>query len=986
MPTETVKGKGMSWPRVLLFTAILLMSLLAASIVFRTAVVGFVLPPLLEMQGIQEPRFEVSRLGIDSIELANVRIGAEDEITAERIAIAYDYREGFTAPLERLHIAGLTVKLDPEAARFGLPYSGSGGKESEPRTANIPRLEDLQDLPLPAETLVTGRLVIAQAGQDLSGDFSGRLEKFPGRLPSFALDIHSADLPGTEEKGLDLSVTHDNANVHAGLEVRDAFGIGKLSVSADFELRQLFDFGGAMTSPLERLESAAIDADAALHLEDAATAYGKLNLNLPLEINLAQGQLKLQSARDASLRYVPERSALPERLQEVLPKDLLEDGLAGAPDFSFSLPLSQCLSARTVPCPLAFSMTLALQHLGGSEALLNLMGTTALLLPRDGQEPEYRSEDLALRLSGFPLAPAELDSLTVSGQFEGRGKTLRGRFTGQGALQAVRWNDFSAKRVLAEFSGLLRANPAGIELSQDGGTADGTSARTSDGTSGGTGAAAVFLDLEGLRLPSGLRARGPVRLSISDYRMNLPFERTSESISYRAEGTVQETAFSLPRAGKEPVTLSQKAAGFSVAAPPSDSAGENFIARLSLPEVTARPHDLRLRNFEIALRRAGTADDAANGKPDEFLLDIQSDLLDVQAKEKRFLPLRLQGEGKIGAKDLTIESRLHNEGRSEEVARLTVRHDLEKSTGAANLTSLLPEFSPNGLQPQALSPLFADFNETSGRFKADLQLNWRKSALAGKFLMDVDDLSFRSANLSVEGLTFDFDLHDVFAPRTKPGQRLTIDKLRLPLPVENVSLLFALEPGDPPKLAIQELRFELFGGIVLLNDTRLDYATPQQDLRFEITGLDLPRLASQVAIDGLEAEGTLAGSVPVTISQDGRFRLKDARLAAVAPGKIRFASEQAAQLLAQGGESAQLLIQALENFHYEVLALSLDKSAEHDTQFKLTLKGRNPDLLDGREFNININVDTNVGSLLTAFSEAYSLSNRLLRRAWTLGR
>ncbi|MCH8155556.1 MAG: YdbH domain-containing protein, partial [Proteobacteria bacterium] len=83
--------------------------------------------------------------------------------------------------------------------------------------------------------------------------------------------------------------------------------------------------------------------------------------------------------------------------------------------------------------------------------------------------------------------------------------------------------------------------------------------------------------------------------------------------------------------------------------------------------------------------------------------------------------------------------------------------------------------------------------------------------------------------------------------------------------------------------------------------------------------------------------------------------------------------------------SADLMLRVLQDFHYDELSLTIDKSAETGTRLALVLLGKNPDVLDGYPFRLNINLEGDMGPLVEALSQAYSLSNRMLRRVWRPG-
>ena len=123
--------------------------------------------------------------------------------------------------------------------------------------------------------------------------------------------------------------------------------------------------------------------------------------------------------------------------------------------------------------------------------------------------------------------------------------------------------------------------------------------------------------------------------------------------------------------------------------------------------------------------------------------------------------------------------------------------------------------------------------------------------------------------------------------------------------------------------------------------------------------------------------GQLSGSIPVTL-RDGALVIDGGALAAEAPGVIAFRSEAAKQALAQGGQSVELMLQALEDFHYQVLRLTLDKPAEGESRVFLKLEGANPAVLDGQPFVLNINLTSNAAPLLAALARGTEISDRLV--------
>ena len=165
--------------------------------------------------------------------------------------------------------------------------------------------------------------------------------------------------------------------------------------------------------------------------------------------------------------------------------------------------------------------------------------------------------------------------------------------------------------------------------------------------------------------------------------------------------------------------------------------------------------------------------------------------------------------------------------------------------------------------------------------------------------------------------------------------------------LDDIAIRFQVQPGDPPRLGIERGQIGLSGGRVLLHDLLLDPAAPRLDLPLEVVDLDLAELFRILDIEGLSGSGRLSGRIPIRIEGETVI-IADGRLATAAPGTLRFQSSQARQALAGAGESADLMLRALQDFRYD-------------------------------------NLEGNTDRLAAALSQAYGLSNRMLRKFWRPG-
>jgi hypothetical protein len=139
-----------------------------------------------------------------------------------------------------------------------------------------------------------------------------------------------------------------------------------------------------------------------------------------------------------------------------------------------------------------------------------------------------------------------------------------------------------------------------------------------------------------------------------------------------------------------------------------------------------------------------------------------------------------------------------------------------------------------------------------------------------------------------------------------------------------------------------------------------------------------------ITSEGLGGEGRLRGRFPVRL-EDGALVVEGASLEAESPGILRFDSPEAAQTLSGAGDHVNLLLSALRNFHYDTLTLSANKAAGGEMSLGLSLAGRNPDVLEGYPFKINIGLQTDAAPFLAIFTQGADLFDAVARRVWQSG-
>jgi hypothetical protein len=315
-----------------------------------------------------------------------------------------------------------------------------------------------------------------------------------------------------------------------------------------------------------------------------------------------------------------------------------------------------------------------------------------------------------------------------------------------------------------------------------------------------------------------------------------------------------------------------------------------------------------------------TAKLALGAAPEGLAAELILGMISHRAEAPLFAPLggRLTARGDDRA--VTFEGHLGDRGGA---ARLAIagRHDLVQGRGAVKLTLDPLGFAPGALQPAALAPPLANLRQVTGRLRARAEVAWSPEGLTSGATVAVDDLSFESDAAEVRDLDLSLTLSSLMPPASAPGQRLTIGRIDPGVALDEAALSFQIHPGDPPRLGIEQGQVRLSGGHVRLHDLLLDPAATRLELPLEIAGLDLAELFRTLDIEGLSGSGRLSGRIPIAF-EGAAVTIAKGRLAAEAPGTLRFESEPARQALAAAGESAELMLRALQDFRYDELSLA----------------------------------------------------------------
>jgi len=554
--------------------------------------------------------------------------------------------------------------------------------------------------------------------------------------------------------------------------------------------------------------------------------------------------------------------------------------------------------------------------------------------------------------SGFRYAGNKIDKLALSGNLQGSADTWAGELDLAADVKRFRLESLDARMTSVALPMLVNFNQQGGQLSL---------------RKPGQLTVAELAPFEAFRV------KGPLKLHLpgSDIR----FAWQSEGVSLENQITLQPGSFTLLVNREDAPALEMEInPGMILHTGNMKSTGQlNGNSTISAAGIALPQYQIQLEEISTTIRHGGP------GK--RQLADFEIGRLQHLAAEPYFAPISLAGDVKLKGKRLFIDAL--GGIPDQQYLKIAFVHGLDTGEGNLVLDVAPLTFSPGALQPVALFPDLAKLESVSGSAGASNHISWLKQGIKSGAEIDLQDLSFTQKGTTISGLSASLKLTDLLSPRSPPQQKITIQRIDAGVPMENMEIIYKIQGTDSAQLAIDTARLSTIGGTLSTGPTVIDPLSNSTSMVLQVEDLDLEALFELIDVEGLAGDGRLDGSIPLTLRDDS-VSIQDGVLAATQPGILRFKSEKVSQLLAGSAEELDLLLRALTDFHYTELTFKLNNSTNSDLLTTLSLLGHNPNVLQGRLFRLNVNLESNVGDILKALGQAYGVSSKALQRAFRL--
>jgi len=331
--------------------------------------------------------------------------------------------------------------------------------------------------------------------------------------------------------------------------------------------------------------------------------------------------------------------------------------------------------------------------------------------------------------------------------------------------------------------------------------------------------------------------------------------------------------------------------------------------------------------------------------------------VDIEAKSPSLV-------GTLGLKPAAAGNGFNVEGR--------FTHNIDSNVGHATVgTPLMPFNEQSRFLPSLVQKWPYPIDFSSGALKLNATVDWQRGEATSAFSFAFKDLGgFYERNLFY-GLNGKF--HGLYQGEELSGRTegLILSKLDAGVLVENIAI--DMLPKNNARHLLQ-LRADLLGGELSVNDLELDQRKAKHEFKVVLNSIDLAKLLQLES--GVSGSGILDAELPMAISASG-ISMSNGRSKVRTPGGIIRYLGELPQAALDTNPQLSLALNALKNFHYDVLDIESSYAENGKLTLKTKLQGRNPDSRNKRPVHFNLNVTEDIPALLKSLQLSQDISDKL---------
>lgn len=283
-------------------------------------------------------------------------------------------------------------------------------------------------------------------------------------------------------------------------------------------------------------------------------------------------------------------------------------------------------------------------------------------------------------------------------------------------------------------------------------------------------------------------------------------------------------------------------------------------------------------------------------------------------------------------------------------------------------------FTPIGTQPHHLSPkLDGLLQKTSGSAGFSAKLSLPDLRGTGELLLK--NLTAEFFGKPVTNLNAALEIKNLI-PLMLEKQTVAIESFNPGIPFFGGQITLSYDAAQTLPLTLHNAEWQMAGGTVFFADVRLNPAKPDTSFSVTVSDLSLQQLLQFAKVEGLSADGTVSGVLPLHLRGDEIF-IENGIIGTTTPGVVQYAPRELPAFLQNGNQNMDFVRHVISNFHYESLRFLLDGKAGGDQTIRLEAKGRNPDMAETRPVALNLNLQGALENIFQHHIQAYTIPDNI---------
>lgn len=308
-------------------------------------------------------------------------------------------------------------------------------------------------------------------------------------------------------------------------------------------------------------------------------------------------------------------------------------------------------------------------------------------------------------------------------------------------------------------------------------------------------------------------------------------------------------------------------------------------------------------------------------------------------------------------------------------------HDLAAFTGQGRLEVPDVTFDESGNRlSDFIDPLPVPADLLSGTVGGQAELQWHRQegqavpAVTGIVDLALTDVAgyFDSVGFIDLGTRIHARLDEDWQLQSLTEEQFRIGRLDAGVIIEDIETIFRFDSAGP-SIQLREAGMAVFGGRIMADRLEYDARAECSTNTLILDRLDMARVLSLSAYEGVTATGIVSGEIPLTITGT-RFTVSGGTISALPPGgSIRYRDAPADT----GNANLDLVYSALGNYRYDRLDAEVDYMDDGELLLSVSMEGVAPDVGDGQRINFNVNISDNIPDLLESLQAGRDIAESL---------